>query len=125
MRSLIVAAIFLAAFVGLMVLQVYLSKRENRMLGLIMPITSFCLSVFVFLGISLFYYRTLVYTTTNHGEIIERVTQVNIASTVFQLALINFIFFNIPTLGFIAIYLIYRGKKRSRIAIDKMSVQDL
>ena len=51
---LIVLIVVLGIFVGTVVLQIYLSKRESKWPGLILPIVSFGKSLLVMLGIVLF-----------------------------------------------------------------------
>ena len=53
----------LAAFMGLVLLQIYLSKRDSKWLGLIMPITTFTLSLLVLLAIMLFSISVNLYST--------------------------------------------------------------
>jgi len=52
--GLIILLVFLGLCVGLIILQVYLSKRESMWPGLILPIITFCFSLSILLGMALF-----------------------------------------------------------------------
>lgn len=96
----ILALLFLAA---LILLQITLSKRESKWLGLIIPIVSFGLSILWVLGIP--------YYLSSSG-------------LAFKVILV-FIIANIPTAIFLVIYFICREKVNKISEIDKMNIQDL
>jgi hypothetical protein len=91
--------ILLAVFSGSIVLQIFLSKREKKWFGLILPV--------IFLVLSFIAVANLV-APVNTGDII----------TVFLLS-------NILTFVFIVIYFACREKLKNQHNIDKMKVQDL
>lgn len=101
MKSLI-SIIFL---VGLIILQVFLSKRENKWLGLILPIINIIYSIVAVLGLATFSGQSI-------GEIIMQLIMVFLVS-------------NISTIILIAIYLACREKFKKKKEIDKMNIQDL
>ncbi len=96
----ILALLFLAA---LILLQITLSKRESKWLGLIIPIVSFGFSILWVLGIP--------YYLSSSG-------------LAFKVILV-FLIANIPTAIFLAIYFICREKVNKISEIDKMTIQDL
>lgn len=96
----IIALLFLVAII---LLQIILSKKESKWLGLIIPIISFGLSILWILGIP--HYLSL-------------------SGLIFKVILV-FIISNIPTTIFLAIYFIYREKVKQMSEIDKMNIQDL
>ncbi|KUG02418.1 hypothetical protein ASZ90_020240 [hydrocarbon metagenome] len=91
-------------FIGLVILQIYLSKRENKWLGLIFPSIFFLLSLMSVSGMY-FYSETI-------REIILTVLPVFLVS-------------NIPTIVFIGIYFACRESRRKNKEIEKMHIQDL
>ena len=103
-RTIIFGIVFLLVFgVGGIWLQIFLSKKESKWAGLILPIITFCISLIFVLGVA------------NIGEL----------STVIVTVLSTFLLCNIPTAVLFAIYAACRGKRNKQKALDKMSVQDL
>jgi len=96
--------ILLALFAGIVVLQIYLSKKDNKWVGLILPFISFGISLLALLAVLLFSAHT--------GSIIGS-------------AIYIFLLYNIPTGVLLAIYAGCRGKKKRQRDLEKMSVQDL
>lgn len=88
--------IVLLFLIGIVLLQIFLSKRENRWLGLIIPIISFLFSVIALLN-----------------------------ALGFAAAISAFIISNIPTLILLAIYIACREKRKKNKEIEKMNIQDL
>jgi len=92
-------------FAGIVFLQVFLSKRERRLPGLILPIVALLFSLLYPLNM----------TVPSEG-----VT----AGFVFQI-LIVWLLANIPTIILLAIYSGCREKKYRNKQINKMNIQDL
>ena len=123
---LIVLVVFLALCAGAIVLQIFLSKKENKWLGLILPIISFGISMFVVLGLVFFTPTTSTQTLMMNGEIVEQtVTQVGDAGAAVATAVFAFLLWNIPTGVFLTIYSGCRSKFNKQRSLEKMSVQDL
>lgn len=101
MRTLIVL-LFIA---GVIVLQVFLSKRESKWPGLVLPLIAFLFG--------LLYPLNMVAPS-------EGVTVVFI----FQMILV-WLLGNIPTIVLMAIYWSCRGKQRRNKQLEKMNIQDL
>lgn len=98
--------IFLILFLGgIVLLQIFLSKRESKLPGLVLPIMAFLFS--------LLYPLNMVAPS-------EGVT----VGFVFQMLLV-WLLANIPTIILLAIYLGCREKQRRNKQIDKMNIQDL
>lgn len=95
--------IALLILVAIILLQVVLCKKGNKWSGLILPIISFGLSFLWVAGTP--YYMAL------YNRLLDMI--------------LVFIVTNIPTAIFMAIYLIYRDKKKRISEIDKMNIQDL
>ena len=121
----------LAVFAGIIVLQVFLSKKESKWAGLILPIISFGISILIVLGIVLFTVQTETLTghVMDNGELVGEIHEVaNSSSSVASIvgsAVFMFLYLNIPTAILVGIYIACSGKRRRQRALDKMSVQDL
>lgn len=95
----------LAVLVGIVFLQIFLSKRENRWPGLILPIISFI--------VALLFPLNMVMPP-------EGVT----SSFVLEM-IVSFLLANIPTVILLGIYLGCREKLRRKKQLEKMNIQDL
>ncbi len=104
MRIATTLCIFLLITVGMVVLQIVLSRSKSRWLGLILPICSFLFS--------------LVYPLN------MMVTDDSLISLILQMLLI-WVLANIPTMILLAIYFACRSKHRRKKQFDKMNIQDL
>ena len=98
--SLIVLVVFL---VGGVLLQIFLSKRESKWPGLVLPVISFLWS--------LLYLFNLMDT----GSVVQNIL----------MAILTILLTNIPTLVLLAIYWAVREKRRKRSEIEKMNIDDL
>lgn len=95
--------ICLALFVGAIVLEIYLSKKESKWLGLILPVIYFALSlVFVLINMSV----------TGMGGLNPRMLLVILLA-------------NAPTVGLLIIYFVCRSKFGQKKQLEKMNIQDL
>ena len=95
--------LLLVFVVGGIVLQIFLSRKENKLFGLILPAITF--------GVSLLF----VLNVANAGEL----------STVIVMTISTFLLLNIPTAVLLVIYAACRGKRKRQRDLEKMSVQDL
>lgn len=100
-----ITIVLLVVSVACAFLQVFLSKREQKLPGLILPALAFLLS-FIF---------PLSMAVPPDGAT---------AGFVFQLLGV-WLLGNIPTAVYLAIYFVCRGKYRRRQQIEKMNIQDL
>lgn len=92
-------------FVLGIVLQVFLSKRESRWPGLLLPFICFLYSILMLLSIA-------VYQGMKTGEIAAFIVSI-------------LLFANIPTSILLAIYFAIRKERGTKKAIEKMNIQDL
>ena len=94
--------------VALIILHIYLSKKENRLLGLIVPGINVLFSINAVFGFAMF---NIV------GDIatIEVVVQ----------CIYIFLMYNVSTLILLSIYFSCRKKLNKHKEIDKMNIQDL
>jgi len=122
----ILGTILIFVCVGAVVLQVFLSRKESKWPGLVLPIISFFFSVVTVVGRVAFSINTVTQTTTENGEVVEQSTaQIGDMPTTIVMALYTFLLYNIPTIIFMAIYAAVRSKRKKQRALEKMSVQDL
>lgn len=97
--------LFLALLVGIVLLQIFLSRRESRWPGLVLPI--------------LFFLFSLVYPLN-----MAFLPDMSTGQLIVQLVLV-LVFANIPTFILLAIYFACREKYRRKKQLDKMNIQDL
>jgi hypothetical protein len=90
-------------FVGIILLQLFLSKTSSKWLGLILPIIFFIFSLLTVLNIA------------DTGDVWQNVTLIALA----------LLLTNIPTIILLAIYFAVREKLKRKAQIEKMNIQDL
>ncbi|TDF99841.1 hypothetical protein E1757_06580 [Paenibacillus piri] len=107
---------------GVVFLQIFFSKKDNKWLGLILPAITLIISIMATLGLILY---TPVATLTEQGyKTILNTVQIPKVATIFKMFYIFFIY-NIPTAILLGVYFACRGKLKRTREIEKMSVQDL
>ncbi|GAU76711.1 hypothetical protein [Fusibacter sp. 3D3] len=132
MMNTLLAIIFFTFILGGSVgLQIFLSTRQNKWLGLIIPIICFMLSLLIVANIAVF----TTFTTTSKTEIVngEVINQGVVQSQtskkslgeILAMVIPVFIMSNLSTLIFYAIYLGCREKRKKNLALEKMRIQDL
>lgn len=103
-RTIIVfLVVFLVFIVGGVFLQMFLSKRESRWPGLVLPLLTFLWSLLGPLNVM------------DTGSVSQNILMV----------LVTLLAGNIPTLILLAIYWAVREKRRVRDQIDKMKIDEL
>jgi 1,4-dihydroxy-2-naphthoate octaprenyltransferase len=95
--------VVLAIYAGMIVLQVFLSKKDSKWLGLILPAVCFLLS---------FLYPMAMISTGNTWQDIG----------LFAVALL---LGNIPTVILLVLYAALRESRRKKAQLEKMNIQDL
>lgn len=131
-RTTIALIVLLALGAGTILLQIFLSKKENKWLGLILPILSLCISLIAVFGIAAFTTITTTPQVVNENGIViqeaapETTTQPiqSTSSLIFTVGSV-FLLYNIPTAVLLAIYFGCREKQRQKKALEKMQAQDL
>ncbi len=125
--------LFLVILVGIILLQVKLSKAENKWLGIILPLIALCFSILPVLGLTTFTTSNMSGTQTisENGEIIKEVITstyeepiASLSSRVFS-AIYVFVIYNIPTAILLLIYAGYRVNKKKNLELEKMNILDL
>lgn len=95
----------LALFVGSVFLQIFLSQKENKWMGRILPILSFLLSLVVPLSLA-------APLDGANGWFVVQI-------------LLTLLLENIPTIVYLVVYFACREKVRRKKQLDKMNIQDL
>ena len=93
--------------VGVIWFQLFLSKKKNKLMGLILPVFFFLISL----------NTVLVFFASNTGSG-ERYKLIIMAIGFFLL-------YNIPTIVLLSINVFFKSKRNKQRALEKMSVQDL
>lgn len=138
--------ILLLFIIGLVVLQIKLSKKRNKWLGLVLPFISFLFSI---LAISNMYMYSIVKTTLSETIVSETTvtettpTDTTESGTEIKSEVIGpqlpkpslgemllsatpvFIIMNIPTIIYITIYCSCREQLKKHKELEKMNIQDL
>lgn len=104
-RTSISIAVLLVILVGAVFLQVFLSRRKNKWLGLVLPAICLGYSLLMVLGMA-------TYAGMSSGEI-------------FIMFISTFLLANIPTAIFVVIYIACREKFKPDKEMEKMNIQDL
>ena len=99
----VVLFVLLVVLVGGIFLQIFLSKRESRWPGLVLPLLTFLQSLLLVLNIM------------DTGSVSQNVL----------LVLVTVLVGNIPTLVLLAIYWVAREKRWVKKQMDKMKIDDL
>ena len=129
LNTLIIAAVF----VGIIALEVWLSRRKSRWPGLIMPAITFVVSLFLALGVTLFSVggaATEVQVVDEEtGEVVyqEQTVEAEPDWTLGDTAQLGLVLLvgNIPTFVLLGAYYIGREKLRREKLLEKMNIQDL
>lgn len=129
LNTLIIAAVF----VGIIALEVWLSRRKSRWPGLVMPAVTFVVSLFLALGVALFSVggaATEVQVVDEEtGEVVyqEQTVETEQDWTLGDAAQLGLVLLvgNIPTFVLLGAYYIGREKLRREKLLEKMNIQDL
>ena len=130
-------AVFALIFVLLLLagsiwLQIFLSTKNNKWLGLIIPLICLIIAISGVLGLTMYTTSSGITTVTEtvNGDVIreepiavesEEPSILSMLVTVIP----TFLMFNIPTFVFLAIYFACREKQKTKKLLDRMNVQDL
>lgn len=102
-RTLFALVVLLLFLAGVVLLQVFLSKRESRWPGLVLPLISFLYALVLVLNADYF---------------------VSMAHAVLTTVLV-FVIGNLPTAVLLAIYFACREKRKKRDELERMRIEDL
>jgi hypothetical protein len=119
------AVVVLAVLVGTVFLQVFLSKKESKWPGLVLPGVSLLFSLLAALSIVLFLPVALETTIMVDGVIHQQTTNFADTGSVIMSAAMTFLVMSVPTIILFAIYAACRNKLKRQKDLGRMSVQDL
>lgn len=115
--NLIISLLLMILIIGLIVfIQIKLSRKENKYLGLILPGLSFLFSLVTILG--MISYMGLSSSSSGIVESVE--TKLDYLGVFFI-----FLVTNIPTMLLVIIYYAERNKIKVNKSIEKMKIKDL
>ena len=114
--SLIVLAVFL---VGGVLLQIFLSKRESKLPGLVLPAITFSGELFILLNVV-----TNVMMTSAADNAVGGVDSYDVFVTVLNTVL-TLLVISMPTIVLLVIYFLCRRGMNRKKQIEKMNIQDL
>ena len=112
---------------GVVCLQIFLSKRKNKWVGLILPIICFLLSLLPVISIPA-YHVTSYQVMDERGNVIEEKKSAPVYEDMQLMVLqimIIFVLSNIPTGILVGIYISYRENMKKNLELEKMNIQDL
>jgi TRAP-type C4-dicarboxylate transport system permease small subunit len=121
--------VMLLIMAGIIWLQIFLSKKQNKWLGLIIPLICFMFSIMIVLSLTM-YTNTATVTekigsvVVSEGTITSQPVKPSITSTLATILPV-FLMSNISTLIFLAIYFACREKRKKNLELEKMNIQDL
>lgn len=133
MFNIISIGVCLVVIVGGICLQIFLSKKQNKWLGLILPIIVLMFSLIAVLSMPAFSTQgeLAMQEISSDGTVIEEtiVSQQNepiesIGTTIFHIIIV-FVLYNIPTAILLVIYFACRERIKKHSLLDKMNIQDL
>ncbi len=110
-NSVILLVIVIGIFIGVCFFQAFLSKKENKWLGLILPIFKISIT-FLIIAIAFF----------NMGANLDN--PISISGT-HRTSILMGLVFNIPTIVYLIIYFVCRSKLKNKNLVDKMKIKDL
>ena len=109
MNGILTDTVIIVSFLaGSLFLQIYLSKKESRWLGLVLPCITFATSIASILGITLFSWLSI--QVVQSGDLITQSIEMlkALGGDMLSVALYLFVLYNIPTGVLLLIYESYR-----------------
>lgn len=119
-------------FGGGIALQIFLSRRKNKWLGLVLPLLCLLVSLLAVFSIAVYTGGELTMQeiatdgTIVHEEIIEQQKQpiAMTGNSIIQMIIV-FLLYNIPTVILLIIYFACREQVKKNSQLEKMNIQDL
>ncbi|MCL2397891.1 MAG: hypothetical protein FWC93_07505 [Defluviitaleaceae bacterium] len=119
-----------AIFVGTVVLQIYLSRKDSKWLGLLLPLITFGFSLIAVIGMAAYVeIGPLTMSQFIDGELVTTIISGSGSREAIPGAIAGvfytFLLMNIPTAILLVIYRATRSKRNRLREVEKMSLQDL
>ena len=134
MEKFMIAILALILFFGVLIwLQIFLSNKQNKWLGLIIPLICLLFSLIPMLALPMYTTTTSTSVSTEsvtdgaiiyEESVIHEPQKPSISLIIATVAPI-FIISNIPTIIFLAIYFACRERRKKNLELEKMNIQDL
>ena len=119
-KTIIIACvILLLVSVGAIALEVYLSRRESKLPGLVLPAITFSGELFILLNVV-----TNVVMTSAADNAVGGVDSYDVFVTVLNTVL-TLLIISMPTIVLLVIYFLCRRGMNRKKQIEKMNIQDL
>ena len=115
----IACVILLLVSVGVIALEVYLSRRESKVPGLVLPAITFSGELFILLNVV-----TNVVMTSVADNAVGGVDSYSVFVTVLN-AVLALLVISMPTIVLLVIYFLCRRGMNRKKQIEKMNIQDL
>lgn len=115
----IACVILLLVSVGVIALEVYLSRRESKVPGLVLPAITFSGELFILLNVV-----TNVVMTSMADNAVGGVDSYSVFVTVLN-AVLTLLVISMPTIVLLVIYFLCRRGMNRKKQIEKMNIQDL
>ena len=131
MLRVIFIIVVLLVFIGLILLQVFLSKRNNKWLGLILPFIFIIIAIFASISTPLYVVtEEATVSYSENGQVVEETishasSERPALTTIIATIIPIFLLWNIPTLIFLGIYGVCRDQIKKNGELNKMNVVDL
>ena len=122
---LVIIPIALILLAGVIILQIFLSKRENKWSGLILPMIFLIISLVAAFGMVAFQTNTSTSLYDQDGNVIETTIEKQPVEGAVPAMVFVLLFGNIPTVILLAIYFGCRERLKKNSEINKMNIQDL
>ncbi len=128
-RTISTIIFFLVIVTGIIALQIFLSKKQNKWLGLILPFICLIFSILAVSGITTFSTFTVTEQfVSENGEVVNNVISTADKGEIISIiitAISVFLLYNIPTVILLAIYYACRENLKRKKELEKMNIQDL
>ncbi len=111
----VILFLMIGIIIGMIFFQIFLSKKENKWYGLVLPIISFLFSLISVANVA----TPISYMSSNNS-----LAETGLAGIIFPMVA-TFLISNIPTVILLVIYFACREKRRVNKELDKMRIDDL
>lgn len=121
----ILLLLLLVVISGTIAMQIYLSLKENRLLGMILPLFTLSLSILVFLSALIFNTATITSTMVTGAHDVQQTSSPTMSTTTdYVRAAFLLLYCNIPTMLLLAIYAACGGRRNKLRETRKLNAHD-
>jgi hypothetical protein len=106
-----IMSLMFIAFIGAIILQIYLTKKENKFIGLVLPIISFIGMIYIVVSLVLYELKT-IYSVEIDGELLLLTGyQINTTLQIIRNFVFTILIWNIPSYILLSILIFKKIKK--------------